>query len=173
MLLTEFNSRTRDEAVAVVKPALDIPRWYEAIVDGRPYASVDALTDAAMEVAAPLTEAELDAALAHHPRIGERAQGDSAEAAHARKEQSGVDASAAEALAAGNRAYEERFDRVFLVRAAGRSAADILALLDERLGNTPEEELKVIDQQLREIAALRLAGAIVAPGADETEGARA
>ena len=46
-------------------------------------------------------------------------------------------------------------------------AEDILALLQERLGNTPEQELAVIDQQLREIAALRLAGAI------ETEGARA
>lgn len=172
MLLTEFNSRTRDAAVDVVKPALDIPRWYEAIVDGRPYASVDALVAAAMEVAAPLSEAELDGALAHHPRIGERAQGDSAEAAHARKEQAGVDAAAADALAEGNRAYEAKFDRVFLVRAAGRSADDILALLRERLGNTPEQELKVIDHQLREIAALRLAGAIEDSGA-ETEGARA
>ncbi|WP_136057499.1 2-oxo-4-hydroxy-4-carboxy-5-ureidoimidazoline decarboxylase [Microbacterium sp. K24] len=167
MLLTEFNSRTRDAAVDVVKPALDIPRWYDAIVDGRPYASIEALTDAAAQVAAPLTADEIDRALAHHPRIGERAEGQSAEAAHARSEQSGVDASAADALAAGNRAYEETFDRVFLVRAAGRSADDILALLQQRLGNTPEEELAVIDQQLREIAALRLAGAI------ETEGARA
>ncbi|WP_223622773.1 2-oxo-4-hydroxy-4-carboxy-5-ureidoimidazoline decarboxylase [Microbacterium sp. EST19A] len=167
MLLTEFNSRSRDDAIGIVKPALDIPRWYEAIVDGRPYASVEALTEAAANAAAPLTAAELDAALAHHPRIGERAEGQSAEAALARNEQSGVDATAAEALAAGNRAYEAAFDRVFLVRAAGRSADDILALLQERLGNTPEQELAVVDQQLREIAALRLAGAI------ETEGARA
>ncbi|MGF6822950.1 2-oxo-4-hydroxy-4-carboxy-5-ureidoimidazoline decarboxylase [Microbacterium sp. ZKA21] len=167
MLLEEFNSSTREAALGVAKPALDIPRWYEAIIAGRPYASVDALTEAAMRVAAPLTEAELDAALAHHPRIGERAHGDSAEAAHARSEQAGVHASAAEALAEGNRAYEAKFDRVYLVRAAGRSADDILALLQERLGNTPEQELVVIDQQLREIAALRLSGAI------ETEGARA
>lgn len=165
MLLTEFNTCTRDDAIALVRPALDIPRWYDALVDARPYASVDALRAAAMTAAAPLTEAELDAALAHHPRIGERAQGDSAEAAHARNEQSGVDASAADALSAGNRAYEARFDRVFLVRAAGRSADDILALLQQRLHNSPEQELAVVDQQLREIAALRLAGAI------ETEGA--
>jgi 2-oxo-4-hydroxy-4-carboxy-5-ureidoimidazoline decarboxylase len=167
MLLEEFNSSTRDDALSIAKPALDIPRWYDAIVDGRPYASVEALTDAAMAVAAPLSEGELDAALAHHPRIGERAQGDSAEAAHARSEQAGVDAGAADALAAGNRAYEAKFDRVDLVRAAGRTADDILALLQERLDNTPAQELVVIDQQLREIAALRLAGAI------ETEGARA
>ncbi|PVE98406.1 2-oxo-4-hydroxy-4-carboxy-5-ureidoimidazoline decarboxylase [Microbacterium sp. TPD7012] len=167
MLLTEFNSCTHDVAVRVVKPALDIPRWYDTLIAGRPYASIAELTDAAAQVAAPLTAAEIDGALAHHPRIGERAQGESAEAALARKEQSGVDAAAAAALADGNRAYEETFDRVFLVRAAGRSADDILALLQERLGNTAEQELAVIDQQLREIAALRLAGAI------ETEGARA
>lgn len=173
MLLEEFNASTRDAALDVAKPALDVPRWCDAIVDGRPYDSVEALKDAAMHVAAPLTEAELDAALAHHPRIGERAQGDSAEAAHSRSEQAGVDASAADALAAGNRAYEAKFDRVYLVRAAGRSADDILALLQERLGNTPEQELAVIDQQLREIAALRLAVAIESAAAIETEGARA
>lgn len=167
MLLEEFNSSRRDAAIGVVKPALDIARWYDAIVDGRPYASADALAAAAMTVAAPLAETEIDAALAHHPRIGERAQGQSAEAALARREQAGVDAAAADALAAGNRAYEQRFDRVFLVRAAGRSAADILELLHHRLGNDPAQELAIIDQQLREIAALRLAGAI------ETEGARA
>jgi len=167
MLLEEFNSADRDDATAAVKPALDIPRWISAIVDGRPYASVDALSAAALEVAAPLAEAELDAALAHHPRIGATVDGTSAEAAHSRREQPSVDDATAAALAEGNRAYEERFDRVFLVRAAGRTAEDILALLHERLGNTDEQELAVVDQQLREIAALRLAAAI------ETEGASA
>lgn len=160
MLLENFNSAPREEAVAVVKPALDIARWIDAIVDGRPYQSVDQIVAAAGTVAAPLAEAEIDGALAHHPRIGEKPQGDTAEAAHSRREQPGVDADAAAALAAGNKAYEEKFDRVYLVRAAGRSAEEILALLQERLGNTPEQELAVVVQQLREIAALRLAGAL-------------
>ena len=160
MSLENFNEATREEAVAVVKPALDIPRWIDAIVDGRPYRSIDELTAAASAVAAPLTEAEIDGALAHHPRIGEKPQGDTAEAAHSRREQPGVDAAAAAALADGNKAYEQKFDRVYLVRAAGRTAEEILALLQQRLGNTPEQELVVVDQQLREIAALRLAGAL-------------
>lgn len=167
MLLEEFNSCAREVAVDVVRTALDVPRWSDEIVDARPYPSVSALTEAAASVARPLTVAEIDGALAHHPRIGERPTGADASAALARREQSGVDASAAAALAEGNRAYEERFDRVFLVRAAGRSADDILALLRVRLGNTADDELAVVDQQLREIAALRLESAI------ETEGARA
>ena len=160
MLLEEFNSADRADAAIAVKPALDIARWIDEIVDGRPYASVDALADAALSVAAPLSDAELDGALAHHPRIGAKVDGTSAEAAHSRREQPSVDEVTAAALVEGNRAYEERFDRVFLVRAAGRSAQEILALLHERLGNTDEQELAVVDQQLREIAALRLAGAI-------------
>lgn len=167
MLLEEFNSGTREVAVDVVRTALDVPRWSDEIVDARPYPSVSALLEAVSSAARPFTVAEIDGALAHHPRIGERPAGDGASAALARREQSGVDASAAAALAEGNRAYEQRFDRVFLVRAAGRSADDILALLRIRLGNTAEDELAVVDQQLREIAALRLEAAI------ETEGARA
>ncbi|WP_295035595.1 2-oxo-4-hydroxy-4-carboxy-5-ureidoimidazoline decarboxylase [uncultured Microbacterium sp.] len=167
MLLEEFNSADRADAAIAVKPALDIARWIDEIVDGRPYASVDALADAALSVAAPLSEAELDGALAHHPRIGAKVDGTSAEAAHSRREQPSVDEVTAAALVEGNRAYEERFDRVFLVRAAGRSAQEILALLHERLGNTDEQELAVVDRQLREIAALRLTAAI------ETEGASA
>lgn len=167
MLLEEFNSADRADAAIAVKPALDIARWIDEIVDGRPYASVDALADAALSVATPLSEAELDGALAHHPRIGAKVDGTSAEAAHSRREQPSVDEVTAAALVEGNRAYEERFDRVFLVRAAGRSAQEILALLHERLGNTDEQELAVVDRQLREIAALRLTAAI------ETEGASA
>lgn len=80
-----------------------------------------------------------------------------------RSEQAGVDpedAAAAEALAAGNRAYEEKFGRVFLIRAAGRTAPEILAALNERLANSPAQEDVIVAQQLREIALLRLEGVI-------------
>jgi 2-oxo-4-hydroxy-4-carboxy-5-ureidoimidazoline decarboxylase len=80
-----------------------------------------------------------------------------------RSEQAGVDpadAAIAEALAAGNRAYEEKFGRVFLIRAAGRTAPEILSALNERLDNTPAQEDAIVAQQLREIALLRLEGVI-------------
>ena len=46
----------------------------------------------------------------------------------------------ADRLVDGNRAYEERFDRVFLIRAAGRDADEILAELERRLGNDDATE---------------------------------
>ena len=70
----------------------------------------------------------------------------------------------AERLRAGNAAYEERFGRIYLVRAKGRSGEELLALLEQRLGNDPATELEVTRQQLGEIALLRLADLV---GVDE------
>ncbi|HLV05304.1 2-oxo-4-hydroxy-4-carboxy-5-ureidoimidazoline decarboxylase [uncultured Georgenia sp.] len=159
MTLEQFNSAEEDAAERLLLACAAVPRWARAVAAGRPYASRDALLDAARTAASPWTEEEVDAALARHPRIGERAEGQDADAAHSRREQSGVDTSdadVAERLRAGNRAYEERFGHVFLIRAAGRSAAEILSALDERLGNDPATERRVVAEQLREIAVLRL-----------------
>ena len=66
------------------------------------------------------------------------------------------DAAVMAALAEGNREYEQRFDRVFLIRAAGRSASEVLAELRRRLGNDDETERAETVAALREIALLRL-----------------
>ncbi len=158
--LSDFN--TADDAAAreLLLTCAAVPRWAEEVASGRPYPDVEAVLDAARN-AAPWTDADVDAALARHPRIGERAEGEEADAAHSRREQSGVDTSdttTAERLRAGNRAYEERFGHVFLIRAAGRSAEEILAALEQRLTNDPATERRIVAEQLREIAVLRLQG---------------
>ncbi len=163
MLLEDFNAAGRPEAAAALRPCLDIGRWIEELVDSRPFGSTGRLLDAARRAAEPFTAAEVEAALAHHPRIGERAAGNSTEARLSQSEQAALgvpDPAVAAALAEGNRSYEERFGQVFLIRAAGRSREEILAALNTRLAHTPEEELAVIGQQLREIAVLRLEGLI-------------
>ena len=162
--LAAFNSASPAAARDFLRPCVDIPRWVDELVDGRPYPDVAALLAAARTAAPDWSEAELDGALARHPRIGERAAGTDAEAAFSRREQSGVSPEEAvqERLRAGNQAYEEKFGRVFLIRAAGRSAEEILSALEARLANTPEDELPVIAGQLREIALLRLEGLFTA-----------
>jgi 2-oxo-4-hydroxy-4-carboxy-5-ureidoimidazoline decarboxylase len=156
--LAAFNALPADEAARVLSGCLPVARWVAEVRDGRPYAAWPALEETAATSAAQLTDDELDAALAGHPRIGERASAGHNAAASAR-EQSGVDPHDAEvsrALAAGNAAYEERFDRVFIIRAAGRSAPEILAELERRLGNDDAAERVETVTQLREIALLRL-----------------
>jgi 2-oxo-4-hydroxy-4-carboxy-5-ureidoimidazoline decarboxylase len=161
MLIEQFNAADRSEAVASLRPCLDIQRWIDELADARPYSDLESLLDAGRQAADPFTPAEVGAALAHHPRIGERAPGTSTEASLSRSEQAGLgvpDAAVAEALANGNRAYEEKFGQVFLIRAAGRSREEILTALNARLTHTPEQEELIIGQQLREIAVLRLEG---------------
>lgn len=163
MHFEQFNAASRTDAAELLRPCLDVQRWIDSVTDARPYSSIDFLLSSAREAANPFTSAEIDAALAHHPRIGERAPGDTTEARLSQLEQAGLgvaDAAVAQALAEGNRAYEGKFGQVFLIRAAGRSREEILAALHTRLGHTPEEEQPIIGQQLREIAVLRLEGLI-------------
>jgi len=154
----EFNALPEAEARERLAGCLDLPRWVDTVMEGRPYADVAALLTVAEVAAGSMSDDELEQALARHPRIGERA-GAGHDTAHSTREQAGVDAGDADVaarLAAGNRAYEERFDRVFLIRAAGRDAPAILAELERRLGNDDDAERAETVQQLREIALLRL-----------------
>ena len=162
MELNEFNNAPADEAAALVRACAHVERWVAEIVAGRPYTSVDDVVAAAEQRANPWTDSEIDSALARHPRIGERARGEEADAQMSRREQSGVstDADTQTRLAEGNADYEARFGHVFLIRAAGRSAEEILAALQQRLTHTPDHERRIAAEQLREIAALRLRGAL-------------
>lgn len=158
MHLPEFNALDEQAAADVVRPCADVDSFVETLVGGRPWADVAALMAAATEQAATWTSAEVEGALADHPRIGERPAGSATSAALSNSEQGGVgtDEETRSRLAEGNRRYEERFGRIHLVRAAGRSAEEILALLEQRLTNDPETELLVTHAQLAEIAVLRL-----------------
>lgn len=162
MGLQAFNVASEPVAHALLRPCLDVDRWVAEVAADRPYHDREALLARAGEAAEPLTPEEVEAALAHHPRIGEMPRTTSTEAALSRSEQAGLDTGGdvqAE-LEEGNRAYEARFGQVFLIRAAGRSSAEILTALHERLRNEPETELAVAVQQLREIALLRLEGRV-------------
>lgn len=160
MRLKDFNTAPDQEALDLVLACADVQRWAQEIVGHRPYESVEGAVEAAMTLADPWTTEEVDAALARHPRIGERAGGDDPDAQHSRKEQAGLSTEEAvqQRLAEGNAEYEAKFGHVFLIRAAGRSAQEILDSLNERLGHTPAKERQIAAQQLREIAALRLRG---------------
>lgn len=138
---------------------LAVPRWVDEVASGGPYASLDDLLDAAGLAATPLSAEEVDQALADHPRIGERHGGPGASSSFSAAEQADSasdDADLAAQLAEGNRAYEERFGRIFLIRAAGRSRREILVELQRRLLLPPEDEVKVVASELRDIALRRV-----------------
>lgn len=159
MRIDEFDGLGADAARATVAVWAAIPSWIDGVVADRPYADVEALADHAAALAGEWTRDDLDAALAHHPRIGEKPRGSGAEAdASSREQASMTDASAAvsDRIAAGNAAYEAQFGRVFLIRAAGRSPEEMLAELERRLDNDDATEAVEATRQLAEIALLRL-----------------
>jgi len=160
--LAAFNGCDRDNAAALVRPCLDVDRWVDEVVDGRPYADHAALHETATQAAAAMTAAEIEAALAHHPRIGQSVGGTSPEARLSRGEQSGltVDDELGRRLQRGNADYERRFGRIFLVRAAGRTAPEILAGLETRLGHDDDTENRIVSEQLGQIAILRLSAVV-------------
>lgn len=165
MDLAAFNQLDHDDARDLALVWAAVPAWAEAIASARPFATVADLEGLAEALAAEWTVAELDAALAHHPRIGARVEGGDAESRHSRGEQAAVaeaDATVRAAIAAGNEYYEARFDRVFLVRAAGRTPQQNLEQLDRRVELSPEDEVAEALAQLLEIALLRLRSAVIA-----------
>ncbi|WP_395639773.1 2-oxo-4-hydroxy-4-carboxy-5-ureidoimidazoline decarboxylase [Pseudolysinimonas sp.] len=142
-----------------LRTALGVERWIADVAAAGPFADLDALLEAASSAASPLSVAEIEEALAHHPRIGEKPAAGATGADHSRREQASPDADdphLAARMAEGNAAYEQRFGRIFLIRAVGRSRAEIVAELDRRLTLDDAEELVIVGEQLREIAVLRL-----------------
>lgn len=160
--LDEFNSTAADELRPRLLACADVPAWADALLDARPFTDRGELEATADKAARQFTPADVDRALAAHPRIGERAEGAGTEAAWSRVEQSAVsrdsetDDETRQALAEGNRAYEERFGRVFLICATGLSAEEVLAALRVRLGHDDATEQAVVADELRKIALLRL-----------------
>ena len=161
--LDEFNSEPADRAVAALRSCNAAARFAAEIVAGRPYPDVEALVRRAGEVARGLPWDEVSMALAAHPRIGDRVEGASAEAESSRREQAAMGGAGGEiraALVEGNRAYEERFGHVFLIRAAGRSPEEMLAELRRRLDADEDAERAETTEQLAQITELRV-GALV------------
>jgi 2-oxo-4-hydroxy-4-carboxy-5-ureidoimidazoline decarboxylase len=157
--IDDFNDEPADQAVQALRACNAAPRFAAELVAGRPYRDAETLVARAEEVARALPWEDVAVALAAHPRIGDRVEGGSAEAESSRREQSSMsdaDDGTRAALEEGNRAYEERFDHVFLIRASGREPAEMLAELRRRLDNDEETERAEVTEQLAQISALRV-----------------
>lgn len=138
---------------------LAVPRWVDEVAARAPYGSLAELLEVAYHAATPLTPDEIDQALSDHPRIGEQAAGEGTSQQFSQAEQAASassDVELAAALSAGNSAYERKFDRVFLIRAAGRSRPEILVELQRRLELDPVAEQGIVGTELRDIALIRI-----------------
>jgi allantoicase len=149
-----LDTATATAAADALTHCCGASRWVKQMVVSRPFGSFAALTAAADRVWEAMEPDDWREAFAAHPRIGDRSGPE-----HTRREQSGTagaDAATLQALGDGNRAYERRFGHVFLIRASGRSAEEMLAALQERMSNDAATELAVAAEQQRQITQRRL-----------------
>ena len=160
-VLARWNSLDANAASREILPCCGSRAWAANLASQRPFAVPEQLFDASDRVWAALAEDDWREAFDSHPRIGQQeARAATAESlAWSSEEQSAAmsDEDAAKlALAEGNRQYEERFGRTFIVCAAGKGAAEITAILTARRNNTAAAEWIEAAEQQRQITQLRL-----------------
>jgi len=150
------------ELEAALRACCGSTSWIRAMIGERPFDSFDSMKQRASLIWNALKESDFDEAFKAHPRIGEKkAEAHQSVTANtwSKNEQSKVD-TASDAVRAElrevNRAYEEKFGRIYIVCATGKSAEEMLAIAKERMGNSPEAELKRAAEEQRKITELRL-----------------
>ena len=137
-------------------------RWVAEMLRRRPFGSDEAILAAGRDVWWSLEPSDWREAFTHHPKIGDkealrskfadtRALSESEQA-----EVSSASEAVLDALATGNRDYEERFGFIFIVCATGRGAEEMLALLRARITNDPATEIRIAAEEQANITALRL-----------------
>ena len=160
----ELDRAPEAEARAVLSRCCGSTRWVERMLARRPFGTHEQMRAAARAEWFALSEADWREAFTHHPRIGDRESLRRRFAATrdlSEREQSGAEGAAEDVLAAlaeANAAYEARFGYIFIVCATGRSAQEMLGMLRARLGNKPDEEIRVAAEEQAKITDLRLLG---------------
>jgi OHCU decarboxylase len=159
--LVHFNALSEEDAASELLSCCGAKRWAREMALARPYASAAELYATADRIWATMIEPDWLEAIACHPRIGERkpAHASAKSQQWSSQEQSqtqAADASILAALAEGNNAYEKKFGITYIVCATGKSAGEMLAILQRRLSSTRETELTEAAAQQQLITRIRL-----------------
>lgn len=161
---TSLNALTTDAAREVLTRCCGAQRWVDGMLDRRPFESTAAMFTAAREIWVGLERVDYVEAFAHHPRIGadlrDMAKRFARTASLSAREQAKVaraDPATLRTLRDENERYFQRFGYIFIVRATGKSAEEVLSELRARLTNAPEAELNIAAQEQAKITELRLA----------------
>ncbi|HEY6372221.1 MAG TPA: 2-oxo-4-hydroxy-4-carboxy-5-ureidoimidazoline decarboxylase [Candidatus Sulfotelmatobacter sp.] len=161
-ILTRWNLLKTDDAVNAILPCCGSRAWGQGVVARRPIADLGALLIASNETWRNLGPSHWREAFNSHPRIGESRAPQSPSApsvvwsAQEQRQVTDADPAVRTALANANREYERRFNRTFIVCATGKSASEILEMLQRRLRNDAETELHEAAEQQRQITEIRL-----------------
>jgi 2-oxo-4-hydroxy-4-carboxy-5-ureidoimidazoline decarboxylase len=162
LTLEAFNALPLAQAESELLACCGSKAWAKEMLTHRPFLSLGSLYDTAERVWRRLSEKDWLEAFSHHPKIGAKITpntGNTTTSAWAAEEQKGTESASEDVLNRlhdGNRAYEERFGYVFLVCATGKSAPEMLGLLNQRLKNEAGPELQIAAGEQAKITRIRL-----------------
>lgn len=156
-----LNELTSAGAAPLFQACCGSTRWVSRLLEARPFEDSNRLLDCAAEIWSALGASDYLEAFAAHPKIGDK---DALRSKFSHDRWAGGEqAGAAEAseqvlseLAEANRQYEKRFGYIFIICATGKSAAEMLAALRERLDNAADVELRIAAAEQARITRLRL-----------------
>jgi OHCU decarboxylase len=160
-VLSAWNEASEASAIDALLACCSAKRWAQSMVALRPFQSVETLSLTADEVWSTMEEADWMEAFSSHPRIGERkaASQPGRSTTWSEQEQSGASGAANKVLAQlaeGNATYEQRFGFTYIVCATGKSAEEMLGILERRLANDRAAELREAAEQQRQINQIRM-----------------
>lgn len=161
-VLIRWNGLPPKEAVREILPCCGSRTWATRMVSQRPIQDEVSLLATSDVIWRNLGEPDWLEAFRRHPRIGETrgekpapAQS-SAWSAQEQQKAATRDEGVKRALKQGNREYERKFGRIFIVCATGKSATEILEVLQRRLHNDKGTELRQAAEEQRQIMHTRL-----------------
>ena len=162
MTLEHLNQLPESEAKHAFLQCCTATQWIDRMVAGRPYSSLKQLHTHALTQWQSLSEPDWLEAFQGHPKIGDinslkqkYAHSKSLAAGEQHSVES-ADEDTLQALMKGNELYERQNGFIFIVCATGKSAPEMLNLLNTRLQNSREQELHIAAEQQSQITATRI-----------------
>ena len=162
MNIEQFNLLPQPQAFSALESCCVAKNWVDAMLDLRPFADLPALYQSAESIWEKCAEADYLAAFEGHPRIGDVAtlkakyQHTAGMAGHEQQGMSQADEQLLHRMKQRNDDYFDKFGFIFIVCASGKSAQEMLEILESRIGNDYKTELAIAANEQMKITQIRL-----------------
>ncbi len=162
MTLAELNQLDQLTLEQALSQCCGAENWFQTLAGYRPFNTIEQIHCLSDSIWSELAESDYLAAFSHHPMIGDMAslKAKFTSTAHwAGDEQQGSQHASEDtlrALQAANQAYFDKFGFIFIVCATGKSADDMLMLLNQRITHDRNTELTIAAAEQNKITHLRL-----------------
>jgi OHCU decarboxylase len=153
--LEELNALSKQYAESELLRCCGSREWAQRMAAVRPYQDIASMNNEAERIWWSLGKTDWLEAFAAHPKIGE-SRPNTAWAAQEQAEVHSAAAATVAALALANEQYLAKFGYVFIVCATGKSGKELLSILESRLTNDPEDELRIAASEQSKITGIRL-----------------